>query len=119
MRGQCGADGFSQKDGTGHWQGFDIEFSRAVAAAVLENADKVSFVPVTTVSRFPVLLSGQIDLLMRNTTYTFNREAAIGVRFAGIYFFDGQAFMVPRSSGISRLVDLKRGHHLPGTAVHS
>jgi len=102
----AGLMGFSQKDGNGHWQGFDIEFSRAVAAAVLENADKVSFVTVTTVSRFPVLLSGQIDLLMRNTTYTFNREAAIGVRFAGIYFFDGQAFMVPRSSGISRLVDL-------------
>ena len=58
----AGLMGFSQKDGNGHWQGFDIEFSRAVAAAVLENADKVSFVTVTTVSRFPVLLSGQIPL---------------------------------------------------------
>jgi general L-amino acid transport system substrate-binding protein len=53
-----------------------------------------------------VLLSGKIDLLLRNTTYTFEREAAIGVRFAGIYLFDGQAFMVPRSSGISRFAEL-------------
>jgi general L-amino acid transport system substrate-binding protein len=97
--------GFSRKDTNGHWQGFDIDFSRALAAAVLENADKVSFVTVTAPSRFPLLLSGKIDLLLRNTTYTFEREAAIGVRFAGIYFFDGQAFMVPRRS-ISRLADL-------------
>jgi general L-amino acid transport system substrate-binding protein len=107
---RCGVNehliGFSKKDATGRWQGFEIDFCRAVAAAVLGDGEKVSFVPVTAPSRFPVLLSGKIDLLMRNTTYTFDREAVLGVRFAGIYFYDGQAFMVPRSSGISSLAQL-------------
>jgi general L-amino acid transport system substrate-binding protein len=107
---RCGVSegmlGFALKDEAGHWQGFSIDFCRAVAAAALGQADKVSFVTVTAPSRFPVLLSGKIDLLMRNTTYTFEREAAIGVRFAGIYYYDGQAFMVPRSSGIGSLADL-------------
>ena len=105
--GSAGAcPGFSWQDEAGRWQGFDVDFCRAVAAAALGEADKVAFVPVTSASRFPVLLSGKIDLLMRNTTYTFEREAAIGVHFAGIYYYDGQAFMVPRGSGRRRLADL-------------
>lgn len=107
---RCGVSewltGFSLKDANGRWHGFDIDFSRAVAAAVLEDPEKVSYVPVTVSNRFPVLLSGNIDLLLRNTTYTFEREAAIGVRFAGIYFFDGQAFMVRRSNGTRSLAGL-------------
>lgn len=110
---RCGVSGdlpgFSKKDEAGQLQGFDIDFCRAVAAAVLGQADKVAFVPVTSASRFPVLLSGKIDLLLRNTTYTFEREAAIGVRFAGIYYYDGQTFMVSRASGIRRLADLNGG----------
>lgn len=107
---RCGVSegllGFSLKDETGRWQGFDIDFCRAVAAAILGEPDKVVFVPVTEASRFPVLLAGKIELLMRTTTQTFDREAAIGVHFAGIYYYDGQAFMVPRQSGLSRLADL-------------
>lgn len=107
---RCGVSegiiGFSHKDADGHWQGFDIDFCRALAAAVLEQPERVSFVVVTAPSRFPQLLANKIDLLLRNTTYTFEREAAIGVRFAGIYFYDGQAFLVPRSSGINRLASL-------------
>jgi len=98
--------GFSRKDEAGKWQGFNVDFCRAVAAAVLGDADKVAFVPVTAASRFPMLLSGKIELLMRNTTQTFEREAAIGVHFAGIYYLDGQAFMVPKKSGIRTLAEL-------------
>jgi general L-amino acid transport system substrate-binding protein len=101
-----GLPGFSVKDAAGHWQGFSVDFCRALAATVLGNADKVVFIPVTAASRFPVLLSGKIDLLMRNTTYTFDREAAIGVHFAGIYYYDGQAFMVPHSSGVRSIAGL-------------
>jgi general L-amino acid transport system substrate-binding protein len=101
-----GLPGFSLKDEAGRWQGFNVDFCRAVAAAALGQADKAAFVPVTSASRFPVLLAGKIELLMRNTTQTFEREAAIGVDFAGIYYYDGQAFLVPRRSGISHLADL-------------
>ena len=101
-----GLPGFSLKDEAGHWQGLDIEICRAVAAAALGQADKVAFVPVTSASRFPVLLAEKIEVLMRNTTYTFEREAAVGVRFAGIYYYDGQAFMVPSSSGVRDLAEL-------------
>jgi general L-amino acid transport system substrate-binding protein len=101
-----GLPGFSKQDGVGHWRGFNIDFCRAVAAAVLGQADKVAFVPVTSADRFPVLLSGKIDLLMRNTTYTFKREAAIGVEFAGIIYYDGQAFLVPKKNGMHHLADL-------------
>ena len=101
-----GLRGFSWQDEAGHWRGFDVDICRAVAAAALGEADKVAFVPVTSASRFPVLLAGKIELLMRNTTYTFEREAALGVRFAGIYYYDGQAFMVRRGSGIRQLADL-------------
>ena len=88
-----GLSGFSLKDTAGHFQGFSVDFCRAVAAAALGNPDKVVFVPVTTANRFPILLAGKIELLMRNTTYTFEREAALKVHFAGIYFYDGGAFM--------------------------
>jgi general L-amino acid transport system substrate-binding protein len=88
---RCGVSealpGFSQKDESGHWHGFDMDFCRAVAAAALGKPDQVAFVPVTAATRFPVLLSGKIELLLRNTTYTFEREAAlkelaIGTRMA-------------------------------------
>jgi general L-amino acid transport system substrate-binding protein len=101
-----GLPGISRKDEAGHWQGFDIDFCRAVAAAALGQADKVEFVPVTSASRFPVLLSGKIDLLMGSTTYTFRREAAIGVQFAGIIYYDGQGFLVPKKRCVRHLADL-------------
>ncbi len=98
--------GFSHKDETGKWQGLEIDLARAVAAAVLEDPGKVTFVEVTTANRFPLLLADKVDLLLRNTTYAFNREAAMGLRFANIYFFDGQAFMVPVASPVQTLADL-------------
>jgi len=103
-----GLPGFALKDTAGHWHGFNVDFCRAVAAAALGNPDQVVFVPVSSSSRFPVLLSGKIDLLMRNTTQTFEREAALGVNFAGTYYYDGQAFLVPRRLGASKLADLNK-----------
>jgi general L-amino acid transport system substrate-binding protein len=107
---RCGVSGdllgFSLQDEAGRWQGFVVDFCRAVAAAALGQADKVAFVAVTAASRFPVLLAGKIDLLMRHTTYSFEREAALGVEFAGIYYYDGQGFMVPRNSGKRQIADL-------------
>jgi len=101
-----GLTGFSWKDAQGQWQGLDIDLARAVAAAVLEDPNKTTFVEVTSTNRFPVLLAGKIDLLLRNTTYTFNREAAMGILYAGVYFHDGQGFMVPAASPIQHLGDL-------------
>ncbi len=98
--------GFSQKNEAGSWQGLEIDFCRAMAAAVLGRADQVAWVPVTYANRFPVLLAGKIDVLLHTTTYTFNREAAIGVHFAGVLCYDGQGFLVPKKSGIRTLADL-------------
>ena len=101
-----GLPGFCLKDTAGRLQGFNVDFCRAVAAAALGNPDKAVFVPVSTANRFPILLSDKIDLLMRNTTYTFEREAALGVRFAGIYFYDEGAFMVPRRHAGHNIAEL-------------
>jgi general L-amino acid transport system substrate-binding protein len=90
-----GVAGFSAKDASGTWTGLDADFCRAVAAAVLGDAGKVTFVPLRASARFPALLGRTIDLLARNTTWTLAREAGLNVQFAGILFYDGQAFMVP------------------------
>jgi len=100
-------EGFSFKDGSGRWQGLDADFCRAVAAAVLGDPENVKFVPLATPARFAALKMGTIDLLSRNTTYTFSREADLGLHFAGILYYDHQAVMVPRSSKVRRLSDLK------------
>jgi general L-amino acid transport system substrate-binding protein len=99
--------GFASKDGSGRWEGFTVDFCRAVAVAALGDAEKVVFTPLTPASRFPVLLSGKIDLLSHTATLTFGREAGIGVLFAGTYFFDGQTFMVPLKSKVKSFEDLK------------
>jgi general L-amino acid transport system substrate-binding protein len=99
--------GFASQDGQGRWQGFMVDFGRAVASAALGNGEKVAFAPLTSASRFPQLLSGRIDLLAHNATLTFEREAAIGVQFAGVYFFDGQTFLVPRTSRFRKIEDFK------------
>jgi general L-amino acid transport system substrate-binding protein len=101
--------GFSYKDTAGRWQGFTVDFCRAVAAAALGDAEKTTLTPLTPSSRLPVLLSGGIDLLAHTATVTFGREAGIGVLFAGIYFYDGQTFMVPRKGKkIRKIEDLNR-----------
>jgi len=102
-----GIAGFSAKDSAGRWSGMDADFCRAVAAAALGDAAKVTFVPLRASARFPALRGGQIDLLARNTTWTLEREAGLGVQFAGVIFYDGQTFMVPAKSGVKAPAGLK------------
>jgi len=93
--------GFSVTDDKGVWRGLDVDFCRALAAAVFNDPEKVKFVPVTTKERFTALQTGEIDVLSRNTTWTFERDVQQGLDFAGILFFDGQGFMVNKKLGLS------------------
>ncbi len=98
--------GFSERDASGKWSGFDVDFCHAVAAAVLGDRDKVQFVPLTASMRFPALQSGKIDVLMRNTSWTLAREANLKVEFPAVLFYDSQAFLVPTESGITTIAEL-------------
>jgi general L-amino acid transport system substrate-binding protein len=106
-RGQlvCGvainSAGFALPDSRGEFRGLDVDTCRAVAAAILGDATRVRFLPNTTVQRFPMLQSGEIDILVRNTTWTLGRESSLGLAFAGINFYDGQGFMVRRNAGVT------------------
>ncbi len=95
---QCGVNsglaGFSSPDDKGEWTGLDVDFCRAVAAAVFADGSKVKFTPLSAKDRFTALQSGEIDILSRNTTWTINRDTALGLNFAGVTYFDGQGFMV-------------------------
>ena len=106
----CGVDGgtagFSLADSKGVMQGIDADGCRAIAAAVLGDATKVKFVPLTTQTRFTALQSGEVDVLIRETTWTLGREANLGLLFAGIDFYDGTAFLVKTSSGVKSAKDL-------------
>jgi len=95
-----GLAGFSQPDSKGVWKGIDVDLCRAVAAAVFGDASKARFIPATTQQRFTQLQSGEVDVLSRNTTWSFQRDTALGFNFAGINFFDGQGFMVWRKLNV-------------------
>lgn len=98
--------GFSVPDEKGVWRGLDVDFGRAVATAVFGDPEKVKFVPVTTKERFTALQTGEIDVLSRNTTWTFSRDVQQGVDFCGVLFYDGQGFMVRKSLGVKSAKDL-------------
>jgi general L-amino acid transport system substrate-binding protein len=102
--------GFSYKDEKGQWKGLNIDFCRAVAAAALNDPEKTAFTPLSSPNRFPALLLNRIDLLAHTTTWTFGREAGIGIRFPGVYFFAGQTFMVPAAKNIKRIEDFSGRH---------
>ncbi|HBG95285.1 MAG TPA: ABC transporter substrate-binding protein [Chromatiaceae bacterium] len=91
---------------SGVWSGLDVDFCRAVAAAALGDANKVSFIPLNTEERFSALRSGRVDLLARNTTWTGYRDLTAGIHFVGILYFDGQAFMVPRTTSLFSTLEL-------------
>ncbi|MGF1701538.1 amino acid ABC transporter substrate-binding protein [Photobacterium makurazakiensis] len=101
-----GLPGFSSTDSKGNWEGIDVEYCRAVAAAVLKDANKVQFVPLTAKERFTALQSGEIDILSRNTTWTLQRDAALGINFVGVNYYDGQGFMANKDLGISSAKEL-------------
>ena len=89
-----GLPGFSSPDAKGNWKGIDVDFCRAVAAAILGDPSKVKFVPLTAKQRFTALQSGELDILSRNTTWTLTRDTRLGLNFAGVTYYDGQGFMV-------------------------
>ena len=95
-----GLAGFGLPDDKGTWRGFDIDYCRAVAAAIFDDPDKVKFIPLSGKDRFTALQSGEVDLLSRNTTWTQSREAGQGLLFTGINYFDGQGFLVRKSLGL-------------------
>ncbi|CAM5643732.1 hypothetical protein MAUB1S_11100 [Mycolicibacterium aubagnense] len=114
---QCGVNtglsGFSSPDDKGEWKGLDADFCRAVAAAVFGDGTKVKFTPLSAKERFTALQSGEIDLLSRNTTWTINRDTALGLNFAGVTYYDGQGFMV----NAKKLPGVNSALQLSGAAV--
>ncbi len=101
-----GLVGFAAPDANGVWQGFDVGVCRAVAAAVLGDPNAVNFVPTTGQTRFTALASGEVDMLARNTTWTFSRDTDLSFEFVGVNYYDGQGFMVPRDLGVSSAKEL-------------
>jgi general L-amino acid transport system substrate-binding protein len=107
----CGVNetvpGFGLVDEQGEYTGFDIEFCKAVAAAVLGDAEAVEYTPLSDPeTRFPALQSGEVDVLIRNTTYTASRDGGEGARFLATTFFDGQGMMVRADSGFQSIEDM-------------
>ncbi len=101
-----GLVGFAAPDANGNWDGYDVSVCRAVAAAVLGDPTAVEFVPTTGKTRFTALASGEVDMLARNTTWTFTRDVDLKFEFVGINYYDGQGFMVPKSLGVTSAKDL-------------
>ena len=107
---QCGVSeglfGFSEQNSRGEWSGFDVDFCRAIAGAIFDDPTKVTFVPLSASERFNALRAGRVDLLSRNSTWTLEREAGLGLAFAGITYHDGQGFMVMRDSKATSALEL-------------
>ncbi|HEY8000171.1 MAG TPA: transporter substrate-binding domain-containing protein, partial [Pseudolabrys sp.] len=97
----CGANGelagFGLPDAQGKWTGLDVDVCRAIAVAIFNDASKVKFVPLSAKDRFTALQSGEIDVLVRNTSWTSSRDSSLGIMFTGVNYYDGQGFMVRKS----------------------
>jgi general L-amino acid transport system substrate-binding protein len=105
-----GLTGFSAPDKAGKYAGHDVDFCKALAAAILNSEDKVKYVPLTAQQRFTALQSGEIDILSRNTTWNSKRDTTMGSVFAGVWFYDGQAFVVnsKKNPKVKKLADLNK-----------
>ena len=101
-----GIAGFSLPDSQGIWRGMDAELCRAAAAAVLGDPAKVRFAPLNAVQRFTALQSGEIDVLIRQTTLTMMRDTSLGMRMVGVYVYDGHGFMVRRDANVRELREM-------------
>lgn len=106
-----GVPGFSNPDDKGKWSGFDVDFCRAVSAAIFNDPDKVSYKPTTPKERFTALQSGEIDILSRTTTWTLSRDSQMGLAFAGVMYYDGQGFIV------NKKLNVKSAKELSGASV--
>lgn len=107
---ECGVStglvGFASPDAEGEWEGFDVDYCRALAAAIFGDSNAVEFTPVSTKNRFTALAAGEFDILARNTTWTFSRDTDLKQTFLGINFYDGQGFMVRADLGVSSATEL-------------
>jgi general L-amino acid transport system substrate-binding protein len=107
---QCGVNvgllGFASTNDQGDWTGFDVDYCRAVASAIFGDKTKVKFTPLNAKERFTALQSGEVDLLARNTTWTMERDTSLGLKFAGVNYYDGQGFMVKKSQGVNSALEL-------------
>ena len=114
-----GVAGFSMPDEKGVWKGLDVDTAKAVAAAVLGDANKVKYVALTAVQRLPALQSKEVDVLCRNTTITLTRETANGLNFAHPNYYDGQGFLIPKKKNVKSAKKLKGATvcTLPGTTT--
>jgi len=112
---QCGVStglpGFSATDEKGNWKGLDVDGCKAIAAAVLGDAGKIKYIPLNAKERFTALQSGEIDVLVRGTTWTLTRDTSLGLNFAGVNYYDGQGFMVSKKLGV------KSAKELDGAAI--
>ncbi|HTH35723.1 MAG TPA: amino acid ABC transporter substrate-binding protein [Xanthobacteraceae bacterium] len=106
----CGANGqlagFGMPDPQGNWTGFDVDFCRAIAAAIFNDPTKVKFMPLTAANRFTALQSGEVDVLSRNTTWTMSRDTQLGIDFAAVNYYDGQGFMVHKALKVASALEL-------------
>src|ERR687897_2491950 len=106
----CGSNtglaGFGVPDAQGNWTGLDVEFCRAIAAAIFDDPNKVRFIPLAAKDRFTALQSGEVDVLSRNSTATMSRDTQLGLDFPTINYFDGQGFMVRKKLGVSSAQEL-------------
>src|SRR5947207_11144493 len=106
----CGSNGtlagFGLPDSQGRWAGLDVDFCKALAAAIFNDAGKVKFVPLTAKDRFTALQSGDADVLARNTTWTSSRDTSLGLNFTGINYYDGQGFMVRKALKVNSALEL-------------
>jgi general L-amino acid transport system substrate-binding protein len=107
---QCGSNtglaGFGLPDAQGNWTGLDVEFCRAIAAAIFNDPTKVKFIPLTAKGRFTALQSGEVDVLSRNTTWTSSRDTQLGLNFAAINYFDGQGFLARKALKVNSALEL-------------
>jgi general L-amino acid transport system substrate-binding protein len=101
-----GLTGFGAADANGNYQGFDVSLCRAVAAAVLGDPNKVKFAPLTGETRFTALASGEVDLLVRNSTWTYSRDTDLKLDFVAVNYYDGQGFMVKKDLGVTSAKEL-------------
>src|SRR4029079_3673992 len=106
----CGANGtlagFGLPDAQGKWTGLDVDFCRAIAAAVLNDSEKVKYVPLSAKDLFTALQSGEVDVLARNTTWTSSRDTSLGLNFTGVNYYDGQGFMVRKALKVNSALEL-------------